>query len=183
MPIVPRSYDDYAALPPDLQRWELIEGELFMSPAPTSFHQKLITRLVWMLAEQLETSGSASVFPAPFDVILSRNTTVQPDVVVIRKERIQLVTPRGLEAPPDLAIEVVSASSKVQDRAVKRSLYAKFGVPEYWLVDPDAQNVEILVLGQGAYGQHVIFGAGDVLRSPQFDAVSMDVTKLFAPIA
>jgi len=181
-PVVKHTYSDYAAIPPDRARWELIEGEFYVSPAPSTFHQSLSGRLFFELTLALGKPGLAQVFAAPFDVILSPHDTVQPDLVVVRRARAQLITARALEGAPDLAIEILSPTSRVQDRKVKRELYARFGVREYWLVDPDEKTVELLVLGAQTYDRHAVLGERDTLLSAEFPQVQIELAELFAPV-
>ena len=180
--VIKRTYDDFAAIPPDLLRWELIEGEFFMSPAPTSMHQMIVLRLARVFAAALDDAGRARTFVAPFDVILSRFNTVEPDLVVIKTENAGRISKRGLEGAPDLVVEVLSPSTRLQDANLKRALYAKFEVPEYWLVDPDARTVEVLIHTGDGYGQHAVFEGDATACSNLFHDIAVPLATLFAEI-
>jgi len=145
------TYDDYAALPDDGRRYELYEGELVMTPSPRTRHQQIIGNLHVSLTEHVRGNGLGLVLLSPIDVILSRITVVQPDLVYIERARLGIVTERAIEGAPTLAVEVLSPSSDARDRGAKRDLYARYGVPYYWIVDPVALTVEALALEDGAY--------------------------------
>ena len=150
------SYAEFARLPDDGNRYEVIAGELFVTPSPSPVH----TRIAFNLARILEAFVAAHdlgwVTPAPVDVLLGEDDYVQPDVVFIRREHGKEVTDRGIEFPPDLVIEVLSPSTAFQDRGLKRERYARFGVPEYWIIDPTARRVEVYHLGADPDGLPVV---------------------------
>jgi Uma2 family endonuclease len=145
------TYDDLASLPDDGQRYEILDGELF-----------------------------ASVWFAPFDVVLSPTRVVVPDLVAVRASRRSIITKRAIEAAPDLVLEVLSPSNRKHDLTRKRRFYARSRIPEYWLIDPEAESVEVLVLDDGAlsYRQHQWAGPGERAKSAQFD-LEIDVDSLF----
>jgi len=141
------TYDDYAALPDDGRRYELYEGELIaMTPAPRPRHQQVIGNLHLLMAEHVRRHGLGEVFVSPIDVILSRITVLQPDLVYLDAARLQFVTDRAIEGAPTLVVEVLSASTEARDRGAKQALYARYGVPYYWIVDPAARTVQALRL-------------------------------------
>ncbi|MGH7390988.1 MAG: Uma2 family endonuclease [Candidatus Rokuibacteriota bacterium] len=141
------TYDDYAALPDDGHRYELYEGELIpMTPAPRPRHQQVIGNLYLLMAEHVRRHGLGEVFVSPIDVILSRITVLQPDLVYLDAARLRLVTDRAIEGAPTLVVEVLSPSTDARDRGAKQTLYARSGVPYYWIVDPDARTVQALRL-------------------------------------
>jgi len=141
------TYDDYTALPDDGRRFELYEGELIeMTPAPRPRHQLVIGRLHLLMAEHVHRHGLGEVFLSPIDVILSRINVLQPDLVYLDAARLRLVTDRAIEGAPTLVVEVLSPSTDARDRETKQALYARYGVPYYWIVDPDAETVQALRL-------------------------------------
>ena len=150
------SYAEFARLPDDGNRYEVINGELCVTPSPSPVH----TRIAFNLASLLEAFVAAHdlgwVTPAPVDVLLGEDDYVQPDVVFIRRERGEKVTDRGIEFPPDLVVEVLSPSTAFRDRVQKRDRYAAFGVPEYWIIDPDARRVEVYRPGTDPDGPPVL---------------------------
>jgi Uma2 family endonuclease len=143
-PIRGWTYEEFARLPDDGNRYEVIAGELYVTPAPGSIHQKVSARFFTEL-RVFATNQHAlgEVLYAPLDVIFDDGDYVQPDLVFLRKERGHLLTERGLEGPPDLVVEILSPTTARQDRGIKRDRYAHFGVPEYWIVDTDQRRVEV----------------------------------------
>jgi Uma2 family endonuclease len=140
------NYRDYCLLPED-KRYELMDGELYMAPAPGTRHQILLRNLELLLWSYVRDNRLGQVFFAPYDVILSDEDVVQPDLLFVAREREEIITERGCEGPPDLVVEILSPSTRDRDQQLKRKLYANYGVREYWLVDPDAGSIEILELG------------------------------------
>ena len=145
------TYDDFAALPNDGRRYELHEGELSVTPAPSTDHQRTIGRLFRLLADHVERTGAGEVFLSPLDCILSNITVVEPDLVYIDGTRQSLVARRGIEGPPTLAVEVLSPSTTVIDRRTKMQLYAAHRVPYYWIVDIEARAIEAYHLREERY--------------------------------
>ena len=136
------TYDDYCALPDDGRRYELLDGELSVTPSPATPHQRTSRGLFRILDAHVEAKRLGEVFFSPFDVILDRSTVIQPDIVFVDASRAGVVTARAVEGPPTLAVEVLSPSSQRLDRVTKLALYARFGVPHVWIVDPVARTIE-----------------------------------------
>jgi Uma2 family endonuclease len=145
------TYDDYAALPDDGRRYELYEGELVLTPSPNTRHQLAIGNLHVLMLEHVRRRGLGQVFLSPIDVILSRITVLQPDLVYVETARAGIVTERAIEGAPTLVVEVLSPSTSARDRGVKQALYARHGVPFYWIVDTAARSVQALRLSGEAY--------------------------------
>lgn len=145
------TYRDYAALPDDGRRYEIHDGELSVTPAPSPQHQRCTANLFRILDTHVRTHGLGEVFFAPLDVILSDTVIVQPDLVYLAPDRLGTVSRRGIEGPPTLAVEVLSPSTTAIDRETKHRLYAGHGVPYFWLVDPDAQVIEAYRREEGRY--------------------------------
>jgi len=137
------AYEDYVELPDDGRRYEILDGDLEVSPAPAPGHQRVSGNLFFILHGHVQAGGLGSVYCAPIDVILANTTIVQPDLVFIVRGRESIVTNRAIEGPPDLAVEILSPWSVRRDRGTKAGLYARFGIPHYWVVDPDARAVEL----------------------------------------
>ena len=176
------TYREYALLPDDGRRHELIEGDFYVTPAPSTFHQTVSRRLQYALMTQLEETGIALVFNAPCDVILSDTTVVEPDLAVVRLSRRELVSERGIEGPPDVVVEILSPSSKGQDQFLKRSVFAKFAIPEYWIVDPDHGWVTQLRLDDAStYQQHARLDRASTLTSPELPEISIALAPIFRP--
>jgi Uma2 family endonuclease len=145
------TYADYAAIPADGRRYELHEGEVSVTPAPGTRHQQIVGNLYLALRHHVDAGPGGRVFVSPVDCILSDTSVVQPDLVYVATARGAVVTERGIEGAPTLVVEVLSRSTVQIDRAVKRQIYARHGVPYFWIVDPDARRVEVYVLAGDAY--------------------------------
>src|SRR6266700_1420592 len=140
------TYTDYAALLDDGKRYEIVNGVLYMSPAPSWSHQEIIGEIFAHLRMHMRATDSGGAFMAPIDVELAPNTTFQPDVVVLLKASHNKLKERHIVGAPDLVVEVVSPTSETHDRYRKLVAYARGGVPEYWIVDPDSRTIEVLML-------------------------------------
>jgi len=146
------TYQDYLDLPDDGYRYEIIGGELYMSPAPSPQHQRILAELLFALQLFVKTHKLGAVLPAPCDVLLEAGgTPVEPDILFIAQERSHIITLKNIQGPPDLIIEILSSSNPEHDRERKFKLYQDSGVAEYWLVDPEARAIEVFVLDQGQY--------------------------------
>ncbi len=145
------TYEDYAALPEDGRRYEVHDGELSVTPAPSPQHQIASRDLFTILHAHVRQRGLGEVLYAPLDVILARSAIVQPDIVYLDQTRLERISPRGIEGPPTLVVEVLSPSSAAIDRSTKRNLYARHGVPFYWIVDSEGRAIEALALESDGY--------------------------------
>lgn len=159
------TYDDYYTLTGE-KRYELIEGDLYMVPSPDFYHQIVSGNIEFMLRDFVKKRNLGIVVDAPIDVVLSPEDVLQPDILFISKERRHIITEKNVSGAPDLVIEILSPSTQERDKLVKRNLYAKYGVKEYWIVDPSAKNVEILSLSGQGYKLSGVFFIDDVLSSP-----------------
>ncbi len=144
------SYEDYLNTSDD-ESYELIEGELLMNPSPTPNHQTISGNIELELRIFVNNNKLGKVFDAPCDVHFDDENVMQPDIMFISKERLNIIGDKNIQAAPDLAIEIVSESSAYRDTERKKRLYAKFGVKEYWIVKPEEKTVEVYVLDNGAY--------------------------------
>lgn len=172
-----KTVDDFMHLPPET-RAELIEGEIYMSPTPESQHQIVVGNSYGLLQAFVRSGAFGRVFIAPLDVFLPDGEVVEPDVLFVAAARMGIVK-RWVEGAPDLVIEVLSPSTAVRDRVVKRDLYARNGVREYWLIDPETQTVEVLKLERGAYALHAVFESGDRITSIVLPDLRLPVAALF----
>lgn len=138
------SYAEFARLPSDDgNRYEIIAGELEVTPAPRPRHQLVVGRLHATLAPWVEAHRLGWVLAGPVDVLFAVGDYLEPDLVFVRRERVGIISDRGLESAPDLVVEVLSDSTALRDRGIKRERYLYYGVPEYWILDADAGNVEV----------------------------------------
>jgi Uma2 family endonuclease len=174
------TYDDYSRLPDNGFRYEVIEGELFMSPAPTIQHQRILFALIHQLANHLEQRKiKGEALAAPVDVNLPGVASpVQPDLLYVSEGRLHFIKEQTIEGAPDLIIEILSPSTAQYDRQTKFQAYARAGVREYWLVDPEQCLIEIYVLRGHAYALLGSFGPSDTIRSevlPEFSLLVSDI--------
>lgn len=137
------TYADYAKIPADGGRHEVINGEWYMTPAPEVTHQRVSRKLERLLDEHVTAKLLGEVFNAPIDVILSDSDIVQPDLIFIVSQRKAIITDKNIQGAPDLVIEILSPSTAAIDRGRKLELYERAGVREYWIADPAAQIIEI----------------------------------------
>jgi Uma2 family endonuclease len=151
------TYTSYAALPDDGKRYEIVDGVLYMSPSPSPPHQRIAGRFYYYLLTYVEFIGLGLVFQAPLDVQLTPDRVVQPDVFVLLNSSLHKYTETYIIGAPDLVVEIASPSTAIFDRHEKLEVYAKSGVPEYWIVEPGTKTVEVLALHAGAYRSLGIF--------------------------
>jgi Uma2 family endonuclease len=175
------TYEDLFDLPDDGKRYEIIEGELYVMPAPSSAHAITTTRLVVALFAVLAKLGE-QLISAPLDVFFAGANPVQPDIVGILSGGPARVVNRGVEGPPDLVIEVLSPSNRDHDILTKRALYGLAGVREYWTVDPEKRTIEILTLDRDALHSVTVASARDTLSSPLLGSLSISVESLIPEI-
>ncbi len=174
------TYEDYALLPED-RRYEVIDGEVFVTPSPTLRHQLVKMRLVRLLEDFVWQSGSGTVVDAPFDVTLSRHDIVQPDILFVSRKREALLGERYADGAPDLVVEVLSPSTETRDRVAKAKRYATFGVREMWLVDPAANTIEVLVNSEDGFRREALYGEADTVRSAVLAGLEFPAAPVFRP--
>ena len=145
------TYQDYLELPDDGKQYQIIEGALYVTPAPGRPHQGTSGNLYSILRAHILGEALGEFYFAPFDVILDEFTIVQPDLLFIDHERLDMLTDRGMEGPPTLVVEILSPSSNRIDRVRKLGIYAKHGVPNYWIVDPLTRYIEAYELTGESY--------------------------------
>ena len=165
---------------PEGTPYELIGGQLVMSPAPILFHQRITKRLLQALSDFVETHELGEVIISPMDVYFTLIDVYQPDLLFIRKENVPKLDPNGwVKLVPDMVVEVLSPTTKQNDYARKKKIYGECGVSEYWIVDPSLKTAEILVNDGGEYKTEFLFKEGDNLTSSMFPGFSLPLPKLF----
>ena len=177
------TYEDYLAFPEDGRRHELIDGEHIVTPAPMRMHQEVLGRLFNAIWNHLEVHPIGKVYVSPIDVILSDTDVVQPDIVYVSNER-RDVLGKWIHGAPDLAIEIVSPSSRRLDEVTKRRLFEKFGVREYGVVDPEVAVVKVHRIDEtGALVRiaELARERDDVLDTPLLPDLSVQLAWLFEP--
>ena len=173
----PLTIRDFESFPDDGNRYEIIGGELSVSPSPTLEHQRIVTRIVAAVERFFEDSPLGEVFPAPIDVELSNFDIVEPDVVVVLDANASVKREKRIVGAPDIVVEIISPSSAMRDRVRKGALYAMNGVREYWLVDPGTRTFEVFALRPPDYVP--VEQAAGSIRSPLLDGFELDLERLF----
>ncbi len=172
------TYQDYLQLPED-KRYELVEGELFVVPSPNLAHQRILREIEAALYRYVRLHDSGEILFAPCDVVLSEINVVQPDLLFVSRKRLGILTEANVRGAPDLAVEILSPSTGQRDLGVKRTLYAKFGVLEYWIVDPESKTVEVLSWTETGYRTEAIVDQSGSLSSNLFPGLDLDLTEIF----
>jgi Uma2 family endonuclease len=171
------TYRDYEALPNDGRRYEIHDGELCVTPAQSLEHQIILTNLLRVLLRHVPDTAPGLIPPGPTDVILAdrpdETTIVQPDILYIGPDRMTVTSRRGLEAAPTLAVEILSPSTRTTDRVIKRRLYARYGTPYLWLVDPEGRIVEAFVLDGDRYVLVVSAAGAEPVDLPPFTGLAL----------
>jgi len=175
------TYEDFLLFPDDGKRHELLDGDHLMSPAPRTKHQSISHHLSRLIGNFLEQAGRGSIFSAPTDVVLSDFDVVEPDLVYVSGARDAIITEKNIQGVPDLVVEILSESSRKTDEIIKRDIYERCGVSEYWIVDPELETVKVYRLVEGRYVRVSEFSreADPVLTSPQFPGLSIPLNKVF----
>lgn len=174
------TYEDYARLPDDGNRYELSGGKLeLLAPAPSPDHQLVVTELLVILHGTCRNEYLLLI--SPIDVILSPQEVRQPDLLMVHMSRKEILTQRGVEGPPDLVVEILSPSTAIKDRFVKLAIYAKYGVKEYWIVDIYYRTLEIYLLDPktSTYQLHQAFEAKEEVDSPTAPCAHFTLKDLF----
>lgn len=172
------TYHEYQFLPED-KRYEIMEGELYVVPAPNEAHQRISRNLEYALMQYLETHPVGELYHAPFDIILSNENVVQPDIIIILNQRKGIINTKNVKGAPDIVIEILSPSTPERDKDIKFRLYAKYGVREYWIVDPSAQSIEIFKASPDGFDLVRAFTPGVSLTSTILPELAIDLTKVF----
>jgi Uma2 family endonuclease len=177
-PAIKHTYADYLGAPGD-KRYELIDGGLIVVGSPSIAHQTASMGLSLEVGSFVRERALGQVFHAPTDVILTDTDVVQPDLVFVSKERGQVVTSANIQGAPDLVVEILSPSTASLDRTTKRGLYAEHGVKEYWIADPVAQTVAVMLLRDGRFEVVGEYGREDALTSPTLPGLTISLDKVF----
>ncbi len=178
---IPWTYEDYLLFPEDGKRYEIVEGDCYMSPAPRTQHQRVSRNLLTIIHTYLRRTKIGEVFDAPADVIFSDTNIVQPDLLVILATRTSMITDKNIQGAPDIVIEILSETTRKTDEITKKKLYERHGVLEYWIVDPDLALVKIYRLTDGRYGraEERAQERGETLTTVLLPDLDISLTKLF----
>jgi Uma2 family endonuclease len=180
------TYEDFVLFPDDGKRHELIDGEHFVTPSPNRRHQSVLANLARILLPIVRERRSGHLYFAPFDVVLTRHDVVEPDLLYVSAERSAVLTDANVQGAPDLVVEVISPSSRRQDEVLKRDLYERGGVAEYWIVDPEAETVKVFRRAEGEagisrFGRPLLLTLrdGDALAIPLLPGVEISLAAVF----
>jgi Uma2 family endonuclease len=173
------TYDEYCLLPDDGKRYQVIEGELFVSPAPRTTHQDIVLELASLLRAHVKAHRLGKVYVAPTDVLLSPTTVVQPDILFIRRGNMGIITELNIQGPPDLCIEVLSPGTESVDRERKMAVYARYGVQEYWIVNPMRQTVSTYSRDGDRFTLKIEAAGDDAVTSDAITGFQMSARSIF----
>ncbi|MBI5756214.1 MAG: Uma2 family endonuclease [Nitrospirae bacterium] len=171
--------EDYMKTPDD-ERYELIEGELLMTPSPNTWHQRILGRLHLKITQYLIEKNMGEVFLSPYDVVLDNDNVFEPDIIFVSKERYGIITAANIKGAPDLVIEILSPSTAYRDLVKKKRLYAQFGVQEYWIVDPEEETVEVYTLQQHQFELNASYQEDGIVTSPRLPDLQISLRDIFA---
>jgi Uma2 family endonuclease len=175
------TYEQYRNLPETGPRYQLIDGELILSPSPNRRHQEIVARIFVAIFNFLKTHRIGEVYIAPLDVILSNWDAPQPDIIYVCEARKSILVPEGISGAPDLCVEVLSPSSRRLDLGKKRALYARHGVKEYWIVDPEKNTVDVYHLDRDPASPVEKLDAGVTLKTDLLPGFSLSLREVFEP--
>jgi len=175
----PFTYQDYLQLPDDGKRYEVINGELIMAPSPITIHQIISTSLSAGLFNYVKENELGTILTAPLDVVLNETNVYQPDIIFISRERKEIITEKNISGAPDLVIEILSPSTAYYDLFDKKEHYEKFGVKEYWIVDPMRQWIEVYQLKEGKFNLVQKLQKQGKLRSELLKGLTIDLQEIF----
>src|ERR1043166_897597 len=173
------TYEDYVVLPNDGRRYEILEGELSVTPAPSTKHQTASGNLFVILAQYIKERNLGKLFHAPIDLILESSSILQPDLLFVSSAHQRIITERAIEGVPDLVVEILSPTTTRTDRVTKAQIYARHSGPAYWIVDPERQNIEIYLLEGAVYRLAATLEGKTPMPAPPFEELKIAAADLF----
>ena len=177
------TYSDLVALPDDQLRHELIDGEHYVTPSPSTKHQRISGNLYYLIRAWLEDHPAGEVFYAPYDVVFSEFDVVEPDVLYLSHARAaEVLTPLHARGAPELVVEIASKGTRKRDETIKRRLYERAGVTEYWVVDPAIDVARVYRRAEAGFARPVELSreAGDILTTPLLPGLELPPSRIFA---
>jgi Uma2 family endonuclease len=175
----PVTADLFFQIPEGPPYYQLIEGIIVMSPSPTFYHQRILSRLSASIEVYLDEHPLGMAVFSPCDVRLDENTVYLPDLLFVRNNNPRVVIDRTVSGPPDLVVEILSPSNFREDRLPKRAAYARAGVEEMWIIDPEARQIEIYPLARGFDVAPLIVREPDAFAPALFPGLTIETTRLF----
>ena len=170
------TYEDYAAIPNDGRRHEIIDGEHFVNPSPNTRHQEISFRLTLAIGSFVSANRLGRIFVAPYDVLLTEHDIVEPDLIFVSRARDVIITDLNIQGVPDLLIEILSPGNRRYDKRLKYERYERAGVPEYWIVDPEDEVIEVYRHNAGKFRRAEI---GDTVTTPFLPGFTLVLRDLF----
>jgi Uma2 family endonuclease len=174
------TYADLEQLPDDGLRHEIIDGEHYVTASPVMRHQRISRRLFIAIQTYLDAQPRGEVFYAPVDVVMSFHDVVVPDLIYISHSRAHLITAKNLQGSPDLVIEILSPSTRPRDERLKRDLYERMDVEEYWLADPDRNTLTVYRRQAGQFLPPATLAAGDAVSTPLLPDFALPLATVFS---
>ncbi|HLG73521.1 MAG TPA: Uma2 family endonuclease [Chloroflexota bacterium] len=173
------TYEDLLETPDDGKRYEIIDGELYVSAAPFTKHQRAVWNFIDFFKDA-ERAGYGRGYSAPTDVMFDEYNVVEPDLLFVLAENRAVIKEANIQGAPDILVEVLSSSTRKRDAGVKMQLYARFGVRFYYIIDPEDETVQPYELAESDYRELPLLKGQDAITCPLFPGISMPVSKLFA---
>ena len=170
---------EYRAMPETGPRYQLIQGELIMSPSPSRFHQDISRNLLVILVSWLKENPIGVIYFAPFDVEFTKHDVFQPDILFVSNDRKSILTKAGATGAPDLVVEILSPITSSVDCGVKKKQYAKSGVRELWIIDPNLKAIEVFNLQRDVDRPAAVYTESDSIESSCFPGWSGSVLEIF----
>lgn len=174
------TYQDYRELPNDQKIYQVVGGKLLMVPAPSTRHQNVSRNLEFIIWSFVKSHNLGMVYDAPIDVVFSSTDVVQPDIVFIARNRLAIVKEKGIFGAPDWVIEIVSSWTSKIDIKLKKDLYERFAVREYWIVYPEDERVEVYFLKGGDYKLRGVFLRNDTLQVSTIEKLKVNLEEVFS---
>ena len=182
-PVQKLTYDDFLLFPDDGKRHELIDGEHYVSPSPNIRHQRISLRLALIVGSWLETHPVGELFHAPLDVVFTLFDVVEPDLLYVSNARAtEILTEAHVAGAPEIVIEIASRETRKRDETIKKRLYERSAVAEYWVVDPERDAIRVYTRGKRGFGgaRELSAEAGDVLTTPLLPGLEVPLARVFA---
>lgn len=175
------NYEDYLLFPDDGKRHELIDGECYVSAAPSTKHQRVSRNILYLLHTYLRGTKEGEVLDAPTDVVLSDFDVVEPDLLYVSAIRAAIITAKHIRGAPDLVVEIISEITRKTDEVIKRKLYERYGISEYWVVDPELEMIKIYRLRNQSYVREaeLVMETGDTLTTPLLPELKLPLAEIF----
>ncbi|MFO1430330.1 MAG: Uma2 family endonuclease [Candidatus Competibacteraceae bacterium] len=182
-PLIRFHYEDYQSLPESMSaRYELLDGDLLMVPAPTVAHQRILRNLGFILQQFVREYDLGEILYSPIDVVFGAGDDreiAQPDILFVDKTRSHIITPKEIQGAPTLIVEILSERTKTRDRTYKKVLYGRYGVREYWIIDPDDRTVEVYVPGATGFELSRKYSRDEILTSDIFPGLQITLEEVF----